>query len=313
MTRTGNTSSGRSSRLSDRGPLFPPSGLLSVDAQTYHADQVADVPTLSASLACVLIAKSPAHAFIQHPRLNSAYVAPEPKKAWDVGTVAHSLLLEGYGNVHVVEGFDDWRMKAAKEEAAASRAQGKIPLLRHEWDEVSAMVDAAREQLAGFDPAPLTDGVAERTLTWSEGGVACRSRLDWLRDDCTLIEDVKTTARSADPWFFSRKTVYEFGYDLRAAMYLRGIKAVTGVDARWRWLVVETKPPYAVSVVEPGADVLAVGNAKLDRALEMWADCLATGLWPAYGREVHVAEAPSWELRWLDNHEEFADAAWSSF
>jgi hypothetical protein len=53
--------------------------------------------------------------------------------------------------------------------------------------------------------------------------------------------------------------------------------------------------------------MLAVGNAKLDRALEMWRDCLASGLWPAYGRDVHVAEPPAWELRWLDNHQEFEE------
>jgi PDDEXK-like domain of unknown function (DUF3799) len=303
--------------VSDLRPRTTLSTLLSIDAQTYHADQVADVPTLSASLAVTLVSRSPAHAFIQHPRLNPNYVTPEPKKAWDVGTVAHSLLLEGYGNVHVVEGFDNWKrvagLTAPTELAAQARAEGKIPLLRHEWDEVSVMVDAAREQLAGFDPAPLTDGKPEQTLTWDENGVACRCRPDWLADDFAVCEDVKTTAESAQPNYFSRKTIYTYGYDLRAAMYLRGIKAVTGVDAKWRWLVVEKKPPYAVSVVEPGEDVLAVGNAKLDRALEMWADCLATGLWPAYGREVHVAEAPPWELRWLDNSDEFADAAWSSF
>jgi hypothetical protein len=103
--------------------------------------------------------------------------------------------------------------------------------------------------------------------------------------------------------------VYEFGYDLKAAMYLRGVKAVTGVAPRWRWIVVETKPPYLVSVVEPSEAMLAVGNAKLDRALEMWRDCLASGLWPGYGREVHIGEPPSWELRWLE--EAVEEDAWA--
>jgi hypothetical protein len=290
-----------------------PTGLLTIDAATYHADQLDDTrPSLSASLACVLLAKSPAHAYVQHPRLNPEYAAPEAKKAWDVGTVAHSLLLEGYANVHVVEGFTDWRTKDAQTERDTARTAGKTPLLRHEWEEVSAMVDMAREELAAWDiaPAPLTDGKPEQTLTWDEDGVLCRCRPDWLRDDCTVIEDVKTTARGADPAYFARKTVYEHGYDVKAAMYLRGVKAATGVDARWRWIVVETKAPFVVSIVEPSELMLAVGNAKLDRALEMWRDCLASGLWPGYGREVHVAEPPSWELRWLDNHQEFEEDAW---
>lgn len=288
-------------------------GLLTVPADQYHNDAIDDTrPSLSASLACVLLAKSPAHAYVQHPRLNPDFAQPEAKKAWDLGTVAHSLLLEGYANVHVVEGVTDWRTKDAQAERDQARTDGKVPMLRHEFEEVSAMVDMAREELAAWtvDPPLLTDGKPEQTVTWDEDGVLCRCRPDWLRDDYTVVEDVKTTARGADPSFFSRKTVYEHGYDVKAAMYLRGVRAVTGVDAKWRWIVVETKPPFVVTVVEPSELMLAVGNAKLDRALEMWRDCLASGLWPAYGRDVHVAEPPAWELRWLDNHQEFEEEAW---
>lgn len=292
-----------------------PTGLIDLDSASYHADAI-DLkrPSLSASLACVMLAKSPAHAYVQHPRLNPEYVPAETKKAWDLGTVAHSLLLEGYANVHIVEGVTDWRTKDAQKERDDARDGGKIPMLRTEFEEVTAMVDMARDELAAWDiaPAPLTNGKPEQTVTWDEDGVLCRCRPDWLRDDYTVIEDVKTTARGADPGYFSRKTVYEHGYDVRAAMYLRGVKAVTGVDAKWRWIVVETKPPFVVSIVEPSADMLAIGNAKLDRALEMWRDCLASGLWPAYGREVHIAEPPSWELRWLDNSQEFEEEAWAT-
>jgi hypothetical protein len=295
----------------------PLPALRELSATDYHADAIDDTrPSLSASLACVLLAKSPAHAYVQHPRLNPEYVPAETKKAWDLGTVAHSLLLEGYANVHVVEGVTDWRTKDAQAERDTARTDGKVPMLRHEFEEVSEMVDMAREELAAWDidPAPLTDGKPEQTITWDEDGVLCRCRPDWLRNDFTVIEDVKTTApaRGADPKYFARKTVYEHGYDVRAAMYLRGVKAVTGVDAKWRWIVVETKPPFVVSIIEPSALMLEVGNAKLDSALAIWRDCLATGLWPAYGREVHIAEPPSWELRWLDNSDDFQEEAWAT-
>jgi hypothetical protein len=227
----------------------------------------------------------------------------------------HSLLLEGTDNVYVVEGYDDWKKPAAREEATEARRRGQTPMLRKEWDQASSIVDAARDELACWDiePGLLADGKPEQTITWTDPvfEVACRCRPDWLRDDLTVIEDVKTSSRGADPAFFARKTVPDFGYDLRAAMYLRGLKAATGVAAVWRWIVVETVPPYVVSVVTPSELMLAVGNAKLDRALEMWRDCLATGLWPAYGRDVHVAEPARWELRWLDNSEEFEEEAWA--
>jgi len=101
------------------------------------------------------------------------------------------------------------------------------------------------------------DGKPEQTLVWDEDGVTCRSRIDWLRDDYSAIDDIKTTAHGADPDLFSRKTIYSYGYDVKAAFYLRGVKAVSGVDAEFRWLALETTPPYVLTVVSPGLDVIA--------------------------------------------------------
>jgi hypothetical protein len=69
----------------------------------------------------------------------------------------------------------------------------------------------------------------------------------------------------------------------------------------WRWVVVETSPPYALSVITPGAAVLELANAKIDRALSIWRDCLERDAWPAYPPVLHVAELPAWEeARWLE-------------
>lgn len=282
-----------------------------IPAVEYHADAGSDVPTLSSSIAVQLVTRTPAHAYLNHPKLNPSFAAPEDKKAWDLGTFAHALLLEGYSAAHVVEGYDNWRTNDAKAEAAQAREQGKIPMLRHEFDEASAMVDAANNQIDEWkiDPPLLCDGQPELTLRWDENGVACRCRPDWLRDDRLAVDDIKTS-RSADPEWFSRKSIYEYGYDLKAAMYLRGVKAEFGVDAKWRWIVVETKPPYLVSVVEPSEEVLQVGNAKFDRALEIWRDCLTSGFWPGYGPNTHIADLPVWQRRWIEQALE--EEAWAT-
>ncbi len=63
----------------------------------------------------------------------------------------------------------------------------------------------------------------------------------------------------------------------------------------------ETFPPFALSVASLGPDVLELANAKVDYAIKLWADCLATDEWPGYGRSVWRAEAPAWEMaRWLE-------------
>lgn len=270
-------------------------GVHTMTAADYHADQVADEPSLSASIAHTLISGSPAHARAAHPKLNPHLVRDEAER-YDIGTAAHRIILEGHAdNIQIVYA-DDWRTNAAKELRDEARSNGQLPLLEKVWDEVSAMTEAALWQLAGHEAQPplFTDGKPEQSLVWDEGGVTCRARLDWLRDDHTAIDDLKTTSRSANPEAFSRH-LFGIGSDVQAAFYLRGLEALTGVDAEFRFVVVETAAPYALSVVSLGPAVMALANAKVDWAIRKWRECLAADNWPAYPNSVCWAELPAWE------------------
>lgn len=275
-------------------------GVLTISSDDYHADKLADTPTLSSSIARILIAESPAHAYASHPRLNPAYVPPADKK-FDVGTVVHQLLLDEHARVEVVH-FENWTTKESKLCAEVARAAGKTPLLAKDWARANEIADAIRDQVAGLDVDPplLTDGKPEQTLVWEENGVACRARLDWLRDDRAAIDDIKTTSRPANPESWSR-TVFGLGYDVQAAFYLRGVKAVTGAEPEFRLAVCETSPPYALAVIGMAPAALELANAKVDWALALWQKCLETDTWPGYAKQVAYAVPPSWEeTRWLE-------------
>lgn len=281
--------------------------LLDIDANTYHADQLGDQPTLSASIAKTLIGQSPAHAKAAHPRLNPNLKRDDDPK-YDVGNIAHALFLQGLDLIEVCE-YPDWRSKAAKEARALAREHGRIPMLTAQSVEVYAMVNAIREQLhhLAITPRLFADGKPEQTLVWEEQGVMCRARLDWPHDDLTTLDDLKTTSRCARGEVWSKRALYDQGAEIQAAMHLRGVRALTGRDAQWRWVVVETSPPYALSVIYPSAAVLALGDEKVDRALALWRQCLATDEWPAYSREPYRAELPPWlEAQWLEQREEIA-------
>jgi hypothetical protein len=273
--------------------------VLELTAEQYHRDQIGDEPTFSSTLAHVLCTMSPAHAKARHPRLSPVTYAPE-SDAFDLGTVCHALLLGGLDAVQVLD-FENYRTKAAQTARDEARATGLTPILSKHWLNAQMMIDRVREQLdhLGLNPPLFADGEAEVTLTWEMDGVPCRARLDWLRNDVAACDDMKTTTTLPDQW--KRKRLYELGYDIRAAFYLRGIKAVTGETPTFRWLVAETEPPYAISVVTPGADVLALGNDKVDYALRRWRECMTSGHWPAYPPVAQVAELPAWEeARWLE-------------
>jgi hypothetical protein len=275
--------------------------ILDLSAAEYHADRIGDQPTLSASIAKLIVAKSPLHAWSAHPRLNPDYRRDEDDR-FDVGTVCHSILLEGNWDIVEVCEFDSWRTKDAKAQAEEARAAGKIPLLGKHYDEVAAMVAAVREQLPylNVDPPVFVEGKPEQAIVWQEGSVHCRALVDWLHDDYTTIDDLKTTSRSADPDAWT-KTMFGFGGDIQVAFHTRAVQVATGVTPDFRFVVVETAPPFAVSVVSLDPEALALANDRMNYAVKLWRECLETGSWPGYSRRVHYVSTPGYlEYAWLE-------------
>ena len=277
-------------------------GIYPLGAEEYHTDPC-PAPSLSASIAHILLSQSPLHAWFAHPRLNPGY-AHEEKEIFDRGTAAHAYLLQGEPGFEIIEA-DDWRTKAAKEARAEARLAGKVPLLAKHWDAVVAMTDTANVQLDAFGdrPRPFDDGKPEQSLIWQDDGIWCRARADWLHDDYRTIDDYKSTGASAHPDVWTRGPLFA-GADIQAAFYLRGLKALTGHDAQFRFVVQENFAPYALSVIGLDPAVLMLAEKKVRLALELWRRCLESNRWPGYPTVTCWAELPPWEeARWLSREE----------
>jgi hypothetical protein len=279
-------------------------GIYDIPASVYHRDPC-PAPSLSCSIATLLCQASPAHARAAHPRLNPDAVE-DKNEAFDIGTVAHALLLEGTSAQVAVVEAKDWRSKAAQEARDAAYAAGQCPILAAKWVDVQAMVAAARGQLDAHRDggrAMFTSGKPEQTVVWQEpGGAWCRARLDYLRltADGPAVDDYKTTSGSANPEQWAR-ALFDRGADLQAAWYRRAVRAVTGVEPTFRFAVQETTYPYALSVISLGPDALCLAEKKCRYALEQWQRCLARNEWPSYPRQTAYAELPPWvEARWLE-------------
>ena len=255
--------------------------LVNADTTTYHADQLGtDQPTLSASLAHTLTTQSPAHAYAQHPRLNPHHTRKDDDK-FSLGTVAHALLLQGIDVADVHE-FDSWRTNEAKMMREASRQNGMIPLLRAQWDDVQRIVESVNTQLGRLDitPMPFTDGTAEVPILWEQDGAMCRALIDWLHTDCGAIVDLKTTAASALPAAWS-KTAISIGADIQIAFHSAAVNATFGTRPEWRYVVVETYEPFATVVVQPDAEMIDLGRARMNAAIRTWNRCMETVSGPA--------------------------------
>lgn len=273
-------------------------GIFEMPADLYHRDPCPE-PSLTSSIAKMLCLASAAHAWQEHPRLNPAPIEDNAEH-FDIGTVAHALLLEGEAGIAVVDA-KDWRTNAAKAAREAAYAAGLTPLLAHRWADVQAMVAAARQQLARHTDGGaqmFTDGEPEQTLIWQEDDVWCRARPDWLRPGA--IDDYKTTSASANPETWTR-TMFSTGFDIQVAWYLRGLKHLTGVDAAFRFAVQETYPPYALAVIALGPDAQILAEKKCLYALEVWRASRRTNDWVGYPRRTCFASLPmAHEAWWLE-------------
>lgn len=289
---------------------------------SYHDDQITPAPSLSSSIAKVMIGKSPLHAWMEHPRLNQEY-KEEKSAQFDLGTSAHALLLEGEDCIREVDA-PDWRTKLAKDQRDELRDEGRIPLLVHQAADVRRMAKVARE---AWDNCPdleggyrQCNGEAEKAIYWQDEktGIWCRAKPDWRANDNALILDYKSTARSANPANADR-LVDVMGYDVQAAAYVDAVMSLPNVTKlpKFVFLIQEVEPPFACSFVGLSPAFLELGMEKWEHAKRMWATCLRTGHWPAYpDRICWVDPLPwttaSWQQRAYEHDDETTppDAKW---
>jgi len=235
-----------------------------VTNSAYHAD-----PALGSTSLKTLATKTPAH--YKHDQAH-----PKFSDAFTLGTAAHSVILEDDITGIVVVTADNWLTKAAKEHKAAALAEGKQPLLGKEFDQVMAMRNAVYNHPQAA--AHLTKHKAEESVFWDEDGLTLKCRPDAWKPGQLI--DLKTTV-NADPREFG-KTAHNFGYHQSAAHYIDGVKAATGEELPFTFVLVEKTAPYLVSVVELDWEAIDLGRALNDRAKRIYRECTASGNWPGY-------------------------------
>jgi len=243
----------------------------------YHAH-----PALGSTSLKTLATRTPAHW-----KWESEH--PVHKDVYDIGTLAHSLILEQDESGVVVIDEDDKRGKKWTDPAADARRAGKIPVVAKEWADIEGMRDSV---MAHPVAGPLFTGHrAEASVFWEEDGLALKCRPDAWQPGKLI--DLKTT-RSADPNEFGR-TSADLGYHQSAAHYIDGVKVATGEELPFHFVLVEKTAPYFVSVVELDVEAVDLGRALNDRAKRIYRECAETGRWPGY-QTAGLVNLPMWAI-----------------
>lgn len=223
---------------------------------------------------------------------------PRPAtKALDLGSAAHAEVLGAGGYAVIPEDVlasnGAASTGAAKAFIADARAKGLTPIKPAEAQQVRDMAAAIRANPEAV--RLLGPGRPEVAMLWTdaESGVQLRCKVDWLPDDPSTLVDYKTAVSAAPSWFQRHYT--DFGYHQQAAWYLDALAAV-GLcdDAEFIFLVQQKTPPYLVQPFRLSAAAIAAGRELNRRAIRIFADCTATGVWPGFSDRVETVDLPDW-------------------
>jgi len=116
-----------------------------------------------------------------------------------------------------------------------------------------------------------------------------------------LFVDVKKVAR--DKWTDHEfhRAIHRYCYDIKAAVYIDGARAVDGIERQWIWLAIEDCYPFHTNPVRATDEMLAVGRAWYNRVLSEYARCLHLSeqdesfQWPVAYEDIHPCRGPWWE------------------
>ena len=268
--------------------------------EQYHGQR----ESLSSSGARMLLPPS-CPALFRHEQIHGR----PPKRTFDFGHAAHQRVLGVGAELVVVEkkaGVDatDRRTAYAQVHEKEIRAKGGIPVLRKELDVVDAMAAAILEHpIASILFDPDRGGKPEQSLFWMDPafGVRRRARLDWLPTEPTsagrlVISDYKTTV-SAAPRAFA-KSVFEYGYHCQADWYMELARALgLADDPAFVFVAQQKTAPFLVTVHECDPMALRIARTLNERALDVYAECVATDTWPGYSDDIELVSPPSWLAR----------------
>ena len=277
-----------------------------MDAATYFADPC-EGPSLSQSLAKVILESALLHAKTEHPRLGVKLDDDdeEPEKyvkAQVIGDAAHRIMIGRGKTLEIIEA-DSFRSGDAKKARAQAIYLGYTPILKKHADVAVHIAGEARYQLDRHEyKDAFTGGSGEVVLIWQEDGVWFRSMLDWLHNDLRTVDDFKTSGMSMAPHLLGIRAE-SAGWHIQAAFIERGLDVLDPDNAgrrTFRFIAQEQYPPYAVSAMLMDEFWLTMGRKKVNQAVDLWKSAIKSGRWPGYPARGITPEYPGYkEKQWL--------------
>ena len=233
--------------------------------------------------------------------IRRAYEQPDQKRTaatqdrMDRGTLAHLMILQPELVESKVAVWGGALRAGSEWNDFCLANDGKLLIREEDFREVRAAAEQAltvprvRQMCAGIK--------VEVALFGEENGVFTKGRVDGLRrDELSVILDLKTTEAGIDSHSVKR-TIRDFHYREKMAMYRRMFCQATGTDSdtvQCYNIFVKLPPPVSIRIVKFSTGALEWGEWRMLAALERVRECIQSGVWPIHVGE-DVADVATWE------------------
>lgn len=214
----------------------------------------------------------------------------------DRGTLAHLMILQPELVASRVAVWNGDRRAGKEWDEFINANEGKLLIRAEDYREVKMACDQAlsvprvRQMCGGVD--------VEVAIYGEEAGLFTKGRVDALRlGELPAILDLKTTEAGID-WLSVQRTIRDFHYREKMAMYRRMASQATSIDAESFAcfnIFVKLPPPVSVRIVKFTSGALEFGWMRMEKAIERVRACIAANDWPVFVAE-DMADVAAWEI-----------------
>ena len=240
--------------------------------------------------------KTPAHYFAAYRDPDRVRETTRPQM---IGTALHAAALEpaAFASEYIISPYPDRKAAGYK---AWSTAQSQIILTPGEAKNVAGM----RASLQGHSRVRRllsAPGHFEYSMYAidPETGQLCKVRFDRLLLNGWAVDLKK--CQDASP-AGAEKAIANYGYYHQHAFYADVYEWATGASLEgFVFVFVEEDPPHAIGIYVVDPEDVARGRAQYRAALDVYAQCLESGHWPAYTETPTQISLPHWKRRVIDS------------
>ena len=273
-------------------------GIYDIAESAYHADPV-ETPSLTSSVADILMNTSPLHAWYAHPRLGGTY-DDNSNRNMDLGSAIHDALLMDMSKVDLIP-YDNWRTQDARDMKINAYKNDRIPLLEKDIEFVNKVYEKHKNHFKSMDN--------EKVYVWSEEydryglcapgttgkyKIWCRSRIDSVDHGSRCIVDLKTTAIALSDWSRTRA----IHYLMQVGMYRRALWNAHEDEYGFFFAVIENYEPYEIKMFGLDGMLIKLADDLANEACRRWSKLDTSDIkgWHGYALGPHEIDCKAWVI-----------------